>query len=273
MLIHVDGVRLFALEAGTGEPALVFIHGNGADHTAWHNQIAFFSPLTRVVALDQRGHGQSARDPDRLYSQDKFLADLLATLDVLRVESAILVGWSMGASVAARFAVENPSRAAGLVLVDHNLQAARAELGVPARFTEDILRDLSEDFEGRGCRSMVDSWFPETGPEIDALKAWLYEVGRRTSQEVMLGIRSIGVREDRRRWLEQLSTPTLVLQGGASFLGGRRMGEYLANLIPGAELYVFEGKGHCLFLTAPDEFNQVLRKFLLLRTDCSVNLD
>ena len=86
MLIQVDGVRLFALEAGAGQPALVFIHGNGADHTAWHKQIAFFSTLTRVVALDQRGHGQSSRDPDGVYSQEKFVADLLAALDSLAVD-------------------------------------------------------------------------------------------------------------------------------------------------------------------------------------------
>lgn len=54
MLIQVEGARLFALEAGQGEPALVFIHGNGADHSVWHRQIAYFSPLTKVVAIDQR---------------------------------------------------------------------------------------------------------------------------------------------------------------------------------------------------------------------------
>ncbi len=260
----VDGVRLFALEAGAGEPALVFIHGNGADHTAWHHQIASFSPRRKVVAVDLRGHGRSSKDPQRRYSQDRFVEDVLAAMRGAAVQRAVLVGWSMGGSVAARLACEHPDLVEAVVLVDHNVEAAKAELGLDlGRFASaEIVRGLEEDFAGRGFRTMVDSWFPEQGPEIDDLKQWLWEAGMQATSETVLGIRRIGVREDRRHWLREMAKPTLIMQGGASYLGGRRVGEYLRDLIPGSELQVFDGHGHALFLVEPDAFNQALEAFV-----------
>jgi 3-oxoadipate enol-lactonase len=262
VLIHVDGRRLFALEAGQGEPALVFIHGNGSDHTAWHHQIAFFSPLTRVIAVDLRGHGQSSRDPGRDYSYEAILQDLVLCLDALDVGPSVLVGWSMGGNIAALFACQHPSQTAGLVLVDNN--SVRQDIGLDPRRAEETVRYLAEDFEGEGVRRFIDNWFPESGPEIEALKQWQYETCRRAGQEVVYGIRSRGVRrEGRPDWLEMLAMPVLVLQGGASLLGGHPMGERLAQLIDDAQLHVFEGKGHAPHLTATDEFNRVLKEFFL----------
>ncbi len=264
MLIESNGVRLFALDAGRGDPELVFIHGNGADHTAWHKQIAYFSAITRVIAVDMRGFGSSSKDPEARYTQDKFVADTVAMLQAANVRRAILVGWSMGGNVASRVAVEHAELVAGVALVDHNVEAAKTELGLqfdPRYTSEAIVRGLDEDFEGRGFRTMVDSWFPETGPDIDFLKEWFWQVGIRTGRDVVYGIRSIGVREDRRKWLQALTIPVCILQGGDSYIGGRRIADYLANMIPHARKHVFDAHGHALFLTAADEFNTALHDF------------
>ena len=264
MLIDRGGVPIFALEAGAGEPALVLVHGNAADHTVWHRQIARFSRERRVVAVDLRGHGRSGKDPERRYTQDTFVGDVTATLDVLGIRSAILVGWSMGGSVVARIAGERPDLVTAVVLVDNNLAAASAELGLDlGPYAPELLfRGLAEDFAGRGLRAFVDAWFPESGPEIDFLKEWLWHIGMQASREVVVGIRTVGMKEDRSEWFRRLAVPTLVLQGGASRLGGRRVGEHLARLIPGAELHVFDGHGQALILTAPEEFDRVLGDFV-----------
>jgi 3-oxoadipate enol-lactonase len=259
-----DGTRLFALEAGQGDPPLVFIHGNGADHSTWHHQIACFSRNRRVVAVDLRGHGRSGRDPDERYTQDAFVADVVAVLGAMGGRPSVLVGWSMGGSIASRIAVEHPELVAGVVFVDHNVEAAKVELGLDAGpwSSAAMLRGLQEDFEGRGFRRMVDSWFPESGPEIDVLKQWLWQIGMQAGRATVLGIRQVGVKEDRRVWLRQMRTPALVLQGGDSHIGGRRVGEYLHGLVEGSVYHAFDGHGHAVFLTAPDEFNRVLDGWL-----------
>lgn len=264
MLINSNGVRLFALDAGQGQPELVFIHGNGADHTAWHKQIAYFSKFTRVIAVDMRGFGASSEDPENRYTQDKFAADTAAMLEAANVKRGILVGWSMGANVASRVAIEHPDRVAAVAFVDHNVEAAKVELGLqfdPRYTSEAIVRGLDKDFEGQGFRAMVDSWFPESGPDIDFLKQWLWETGIRTGRDVVYGIRSIGVKEDRRKWIEALTIPVCILQGGDSYIGGRRIADYLANMLPQARKHVFDGHGHGLFLTATEEFNAALHDF------------
>jgi len=131
----------------------------------------------------------------------------------------------------------------------------------PRYTSEAILAGLRDDFEGRGFRAMVDSWFPETGPEIDFLKAWFVETGLRNGRDVVYGIRSVGVNEDRRKWLRALTIPVCILQGGDSYIGGRRIADYLKDMIPHARKHVFDGHGHGLFLTAADEFNAALHDF------------
>src|SRR5713226_7740757 len=230
MLIEANGVRLFALEAGQGDPALVLVHGNGGDHTAWHRQIAYFSKLTRVIAADLRGFGASGKDPEGRYTQDKFVADTAAVLNAAGVRGAVIAGWSMGGSLVARPAVEHPELAAAVVLVDHNAGRVHAELGLkedPRFAAQAVVKALDEDFEGRGMRLFVDSWFPERVPDIDFLKHWLWEKGIATGRDVIYGIRSIGVTEDRRVWLQRLTVPVLIMQGSASYLGGEPAAGYL----------------------------------------------
>src|SRR5206468_550630 len=97
--------------------------------------------------------------------------------------------------------------------------------------------------------------------EIDLLKQWLVDVGLRTGRDVVYGIRSIGVSEDRRKWLRDLKVPVCILQGGDSYIGGRKIADYLSNLLPHARKHVFDGHGHTLFMTAPEEFNAALHDF------------
>ena len=69
--------------------------------------------------------------------------------------------------------------------------------------------------------------------------------------------------EDRRGWLSKVQAPTLVLQGGASPLGGETTAGYHQEQIPGRTLHIVSGRGHALHLTAPKEFQVQLEEFLV----------
>ena len=116
--IQAAGVTLAASEAGEGD-AVVLLHGL----TATRRYVVMGSRALergghRVIAHDARGHGRSSPAPEpRAYGYDHLAADLEAVLDELGVERAVLAGASMGAHTAARLALEQPDRVAGLVLI------------------------------------------------------------------------------------------------------------------------------------------------------------
>jgi pimeloyl-ACP methyl ester carboxylesterase len=213
--------------------------------------------------MDLRGHGQSSSAED--YSQELFVADVGAVIDAAGLQRPILVGWSLGGSIAIRYAAEHPSQVAGLVLVDRNIGHLRSDAnphGGDPDFVERFLRDIEDDFPGRGIRALVDPWFPQPEDQVGEVKSWLEELCLRTDPQVILKIRRRGISEDRTGWMAKVEAPTLILQGGASPMGGAATGRYQQQQIRNSTLHIVEGHGHTLFLTAPEEFREQLASFL-----------
>src|SRR5271166_2829323 len=116
--VHGDGVTLSGEAAASGPP-IVLLHGL----TATRRYVVMGSRTLersghRVLSYDARGHGRSAPAPaPPAYGYEHLAADLRAALDAAEVERAVLVGASMGAHTALRFALEHPERVAALALI------------------------------------------------------------------------------------------------------------------------------------------------------------
>ena len=102
-------------EAGRGR-ALLLVHGYTGSKLDFQDQLDWFADLRRVIAYDQRGHGESSNH--RPYDFDALVADLLGLLDVLEIERCDLLGHSLGGMVALRAVLEAPQRFESLVLMD-----------------------------------------------------------------------------------------------------------------------------------------------------------
>ena len=121
-----DGVSLAVHEwPGTG-PAIVCIHGLTANHVCWLSMVDFLAPKYRLIAYDLRGRGDSDK-PAAGYSLDQHCRDLGALLDHFGLKKAVLMGHSLGAHIALKFAVARPQRVSKLVLVDGGIDV-RAEI-------------------------------------------------------------------------------------------------------------------------------------------------
>ena len=112
-----DGVEIRYSAVGSGEPALVFIHGGFVDRTYWASQLSAFSKDHRVIALDLAGHGESGSDRKN-WTLELFGADVCAVMQKEKVGRAVLIGNSMGGPVALEAARQAPGRVVGVIGID-----------------------------------------------------------------------------------------------------------------------------------------------------------
>jgi pimeloyl-ACP methyl ester carboxylesterase len=109
---------LHLLEWSTEGVPLVLLHGLGNEAHLWDDFVPSVTPHYRVLALDQRGHGDSDWDPEARYDTNSMTDDLETMIDTMGIDRFVLIGFSMGGRVAMTFAGRHPERLAGLVIVD-----------------------------------------------------------------------------------------------------------------------------------------------------------
>lgn len=255
-----DGVRLFLRDWGEGRP-VVFVHGWSLASDAWQYQMIDLSGRgLRCVAYDRRGHGRSS-DPGRGFDYDSLADDLAEVLDRLDLRRVVLVGQSMGAGDAVRYLTRHGAgRVDRLVLVSPAtpflLKAPDNPDGVERRVFDAIRAKLCTDLPKWMADNAPPYFLPETPPVT-------FQWGSRISYQASLKALVDGYRTltetDLRPDLRALATPTVVIHGDRDASApldftGRRT----AALIPGAELRVYEGAPHGLYITHRERLNRDL---------------
>jgi pimeloyl-ACP methyl ester carboxylesterase len=235
--------------------AVVCIHGLTANHTCWASVAEVLSPAHRVVAYDLRGRGDSDK-PAQGYSLEHHGRDLLALLDRLQLTRPILVGHSLGAMIALRFAVHFPRRVARLVLFDggfdlraevlDSIAPAVGRLGVEFPSLDSFLTTV------RGLPMFAGRW-------NDYLERYFrYDVTTLPSGGVRSKVARHAITEElanlaRERlwvWHHQVRCPTLIFRAPAGLLGEHdclmtpEEGAAMARAIPRARLVVVPGANH-----------------------------
>lgn len=261
MFLTREGVDILVRDEGQGAPPLLFVHGWMMSHEVWREQFAAFSKVHRTVALDLRGFGASGK-PEGDYSIDTFCNDLDFVTSSLALEKPVVVGWSMGASVALVYAATRPERVSKLVLVDGTpLLVATSDFphGIPPEAAQQFVAQLQADFF-QAARGFVEPMFPEPG--TDHLKDWIHGITQQTKPSIAIGCLISAGTQDLRPHLGNVRAPTLVCYGEEDRVCLPEASRYMADRIPQAEVVSFPGKGHAPFLTDTQAFNDALRAFL-----------
>lgn len=152
--------EIFLREQGGPDdlPPLLFLHGwTASADLNWYGTFECFAGRRRVIAVDHRGHGRGMRSPDPFLLVD-CADDAAAVLDVLGVERAVVVGYSMGGPISLLMAQRHPDKIAGLVLAATALHfsgtlserlrwkaIALLELGVRAGAGDRLVRSLADE--------------------------------------------------------------------------------------------------------------------------------
>ena len=112
-----DGVTISFDNEGSGEPAIILVHGWANTRAIWDAQIAYFSKNYQVIAVDLPGYGKSGNNRTN-WTIASFGEDISSIISQLNLKDVVLVGFSMGAPVVIEAAANTPGQVIGVVLVD-----------------------------------------------------------------------------------------------------------------------------------------------------------
>ena len=227
---HNGEVEIAYLDEGAGEP-IVLVHGFASNKEVnWVNP-GWMRTLTgagrRAIALDNRGHGASSKlhDP-AAYHSATMADDVRALLDHLAIERADVMGYSMGARIAAFLAVDHPARVRSLILGGLGFRLVEG-VGLSENIAEALeapsLAAISDPV-GRVFRSFAE----QTKSDLQALAACIRGSRQTLSREQIAGMR----------------VPTMVAVGTNDEVAGSA--HALAALIPGATALDIPGRDHML---------------------------
>ncbi len=256
-----DGVRLHHEVIGRtdGEPVLM-IQGLGADSRGWMRQRRAFAAHHRVVLFDNRGVGRSDK-PEGRYDLEVMAADALCVLDELGIESAHVVGASMGGVIAQLLGVRHPDRVRSLTLACTACRHhpwRRELLAEWARVAQEDGMGAFANEAARwlvGPRSLRRFW-----PAFSALGAVALNVGADPFVSQVEAILSLD--DHIRTQLGEVRVPTLVVVGSQDILTPLGDSEEIAELVPTAELAVVTGAAHGFMFEHASAFNRTVLAFL-----------
>ena len=246
-------VTLHFEDEGSGEPVLL-IHGHTMDHRIW-------DPVTpglraaglRILRPDLRGHGLSTR-PDFGYHLSHHAADMVAVLDGAGIESATVVGYSIGGGVALEMALTSPDRLGGLVLMSPVMPDRPFETAFM-----DNLREVARITRSEGIEAaMLGPWASNPLFEFSFSKPHVREAATVICRDFP-GAEYLATQRDRiaREWkvpdrLSEIDVATAVIAGDHETPGFRAYAEEAAAGIPEARIEFFENCGHLLPLEEPE---------------------
>lgn len=252
-------VELDYERSGSGPPLLLIM---GMSGTALHWGEPFLEPLRRdfdVIVYDHRGVGASSR-LEGAVTIAQLAEDAAGLLDALEIESAHVVGISMGGMVAQELALTHPERVRTLMLGCTYCGGEDSSLTAPeviqrlteAMFSGDRQRALRAAFEVNVSAAMADdSELFERSLAIDAQRAVAVPVVMAQMQACMA--------HDTSARLSELTTPTLVVHGTEDQMLPVENGRLIASRIPGSRLEIFDGVGHLFFWEQPERAAELIR--------------
>ncbi|HWI73657.1 MAG TPA: alpha/beta hydrolase [Baekduia sp.] len=256
------GATVSVTDRGAG-PALVLLHGVCMATTFFERNIDALASDHRVIAFDYRGHGQSPPAAAG-HTVAQYARDLRALLEALAVESAVLVGWSMGSMVAWDYLAQyaDDPRVSGVVIVSQGPSDLTqpgwphgiADLAELRGFIEATQTDV-HGFLAEFVEILFKDPLPEA--ELQALVAAITTVAPGTATSILAD----QTLRDYRPQIPALTVPHLLVWGADEKVVKLASGDWLAENLPAAELHVFEDSGHCPMYEEPERFNALVAEW------------
>jgi 3-oxoadipate enol-lactonase len=256
-----DGTRIhYEVTGKPGATPVLMIQGLGASKNAWNLQRIAMATRFRIISFDNRGAGRSDK-PTEPFTLEQMAEDAIAVLDAAGIETAHVVGASMGGVISQIVAVKYPQRVRSLTLV---CTACRNH---PWR--QELLQSWAKTAEEKGMIEVgkeAAQWVmsPRSFRRLVPAFTWMGPLAAlRPRHSFVSQIHAIlDTREDLVDQLSTITAPTMVIVGNQDILTPRGDSEEIAERIPNAELVVISGAAHGLMMEHSSTFNKILIEFL-----------
>ena len=279
--IDSDGAAIHYLDWGGDGPPLILIHATGFMASLWRPIAQLLAGRFRVVAVDQRGHGDSDK-PSNGYRFETFAGDLHRVIEELELEAPLAAGHSSGGTTIVMHAARHPGVIQRTVLIEPILPRpewlAQPPAGAPqgenrtpnsmadgARKRRAVWPNTEELFQSYRSKPAFETW------REDVLRLYVEE-GTRERDDGQVELKCPPEIEaqffDAVRYvdpwpsLEQLTCPTLLMWGGGSHLQHFGMAERIEEAIPNARTTSVPDTSHFLPQERPDEVARLMLEFL-----------
>ena len=254
--VTVNDISLYFEEEGQGEP-LLFLHGLGSDGRSWEYQREYFAEEFRVIVVDVRGHGRSAK-PSGPYSVPQFARDVFALLDQLHIDQFHLVGLSMGGMIGCQMAVDQPERFLSLTIVNSGPELIAQNWQERWQIVQRrlVLHFMSMEKIGEFIGGRL---FPE--PEQAEYLAIFVQQMRENDPKAYRAATNALIGWSVRAQLNRIQCPVLVISGDMDYTPVANKEAYMREM-PTARLLVIENSRHATPIDQPEAFNTAVLQFL-----------
>lgn len=261
LTIKANNIYIGYDDIGEGDIPIIFLHGFPLDKSSWDKQVEFFKMSHRVIACNVRSFGNSTTD-NEILSMDLFANDLIAFMDVLKIKHAILCGLSMGGYIALNAMDRYSDRFLGLVLCATQSIADSEE-------TKELRQVRIKQIKAEGINDFTIEFLEKIFHKetIDNKKDIVNKteilIRSNSSQVIVNGLVSILNRKSTCKSLGNINIPTLIICGKEDLLIPVNASQFLHENIKYSSLEIIEVAGHMSNLEQADEFNDILKKFLI----------
>jgi esterase len=270
--ITINNLNLHYVEWGTpGQPSIVLLHGFQSNAHTWDTFSHAMANTYHVLALDQRGHGDTDWAPDGDYTPDAFIRDIVGFIDALNVVPTMLVGHSMGGRHAAMVAADYPDKATKVVIVDTPAEMPPAILDMitqqPASDTptepetfasfEDVIRSGIAQYPLTPEAELRHANYHNLYRGADGKWRWRWDLTllerRRLNRSLQLDLYS---------YLQRVQCPTLLVRGQQSPLLAPDIAQKMVQHLPRGHLVEIPDAAHTVNADKAGAFSALTADFL-----------
>ncbi|MCP5096137.1 MAG: alpha/beta hydrolase [Chloroflexi bacterium] len=266
--VLANQIELFYTRTGGDKPPLLLLHGLTDNGLCWQRAAEVWEADFDVMMVDARGHGRStAPASDKAYTTQLMVDDLLGFMTAMGIEKTGIVGHSMGAAVAAQFAVSHPDKVKWLVLEEPPWGVMRIDLSEEDRF--DMAEDWRDNILSQKEMSIPELIMTNKGYRMEEnVPPWDdidYPAWAESNKQVSPHVVNLVLEgwPDWRTFVAEINCPTLIL-GGDPDLGALATPETLAEIVAmngTIQAARFAGAGHSIRREQFSEYIDIINRF------------